>query len=159
MIPGMARLFALLPRLGTSRLLSRGSLHCLVIFAYPLIAYTYACHSSGEPQGGFGCTGDEAPAVLIRVRDATTMAPAAYGVRGVVRDGSYSDSLRVTRWVGTIDSAGALGLSAANERSGRYAVSMERNGYVPWDTVGIIVDRGLCHVHTVEFNVVLHPEP
>ena len=119
---------------------------------------TFGCASCRAPASdGFGCTGDAIPGILIRVRDGNTLAPAAHGVRGVVQDGEYSDSLRVTRWIGSVDSANAIGVSAARERVGRYTVHMERDGYQSWDTAGILVTRGMCHVVTAELNVNLQP--
>jgi hypothetical protein len=43
-------------------------------------------------------------------------------------------------------------LAAADERSGRYTVHIEAEGYQAWDTAGVRATEGSCHVQTARFT-------
>jgi hypothetical protein len=90
------------------------------------------------------------PAVAVQLKSATS-GEAIIGALGEVRDGQYRDSL--------IDS-GDGGYTAAENRAGTYAVHVERQGYLAWDTTGIEVLQvgGSCPtVETEIFEVRLAP--
>lgn len=86
--------------------------------------------------------------VVIEVTDAATGAPVGDGLRGVATEGAYSETL--------IDAAS--GLMGLHERPGSYAIRIEREGYLPWDSTGIEVRQaGACHVATTILSIPLEP--
>lgn len=109
--------------------------------------------------GEFGptlCTTSVEPAIEIEVRDAVTAEPIAGEVGGLIRDGSFEDSLRVSR----LDGQGRpVSLRAGDERPGVYAVLLRSEAYEDWDTAGVQVNRGECHVRTAMIQAELHAVP
>jgi len=89
------------------------------------------------------CTTEARAAISVNVIDAGTRVPIA-GYRGIVRDGSYSDSLRFG--------------GAAYERTGTYTVTIEADGYQTWTRSGIVVTDGECHVNGVSLLAELEAE-
>ncbi len=80
------------------------------------------------------CTTEARAGVSVTVVDAATNQPIPE-YRGIVRDGSYSDSLRFG--------------GAAYERAGTYSVTVEADGYLTWTRAGVVVTDGACHVNGV----------
>jgi hypothetical protein len=91
------------------------------------------------------CDTGIAPAVVVEVRDAVTGAPAAADARGIVRDGTYSDSLYLYEFRDDVP----LSLAGADERPGTYTVTLEKPGYETWTVSAIRVNDSNCHVQTV----------
>lgn len=102
------------------------------------------------------CTGDIRPAVEIEVLDRSSGEFIPSVARGVVQEGPYQDSLQPYSWTGQ-DPAVAVTYVAAFERIGIYQVHLEVEGYLPWDTSGIVVGRDECHVRTASFTAALDP--
>jgi hypothetical protein len=50
-----------------------------------------------------------------------------------------------------------LTLAGADERGGIYSVHLEADGYQPWDTAGVRVTEGDCHVSTGRFTAEMNP--
>jgi len=110
----------------------------------------------GNPFGGVDCTASIEPAVVVEIRDARTGAAIAAQARGVVRDGTYLDSLRPHASSGaSLDDL--YSRRAADERPGTYAVEVQHVGYRSWMTVGIRVGRDQCHVRTKTLRAALEP--
>ena len=103
-----------------------------------------------------GCTLNIAAGVEVEVHDRTTDQFLASPPRGVVREGSFQDSLEVSGFTEDVPPR-VRTLIGAEERTGRYVVHIEAEGYVPWDTVGVRVGRDDCHVHTARFTAALSP--
>jgi hypothetical protein len=103
------------------------------------------------------CTANIERAVEVEVREAGTDQYLADVTRGVVRDGSYSDSLRVVGYIGTDPALPTL-LGAADERPGTYQVHLEAEGYGDWDTTGVRAGFDGCHVTTARFTARLQPQ-
>ena len=84
------------------------------------------------------CTMDVRNSVSVIVRDSATGAPAAEGARGTIRDGAYTDSLRVS---------GTEYMASANtyEQPGLFEVVIDKPGYLRW-TRQLRVREGECHV-------------
>lgn len=101
------------------------------------------------------CDTGIAPAVIVQIRDAVTGAPAAAGARGIVRDGTYSDSLYLYQFHEGVPSS----LAGADERPGTYTVTLEKSGYETWTASGIRVADSNCHVQTVSLTAELTPAP
>jgi hypothetical protein len=98
------------------------------------------------------CTDEARPTLSVEVRDARTGVPAAQGARGVIREGTYSDSLRaVTETL----------LVAENtfERPGTYDVTVEKAGYLAWTERGVVVTADACHVRSRTITARLEPAP
>lgn len=108
------------------------------------------------------CTASVEPAILVSLVDGVTGSQGLPGFPisefmdrsfGSVRDGGFVDSLRSGEWTG--DTLRRLG--AAGERAGRYDVLVRIDGYGDWRALGVTVERGVCHVQTVELRAVLLP--
>jgi hypothetical protein len=119
-----------------------------------LLAMTIVSVGCGGPD--LLCTMSVEPAIELFVYDATTAEPAWWSAAGVVRDGAFEDSLWAPSW---LDSTVAIPMRAADERPGTYSIHLERSGYVPWDTSGILVTAGVCHVQTVQVDAQLSRIP
>lgn len=117
-----------------------------IIFAIPLAALLSGCDLIGT-----ACPQSEEPAIRIEVRDAASGAPAAEGATGFVREGAFTDSLRVTGGA----SSGEFIMSAATERPGTYDVLIEKSGYRDWMREGVRVRSGECGVATVTLQAQL----
>lgn len=98
------------------------------------------------------CTDEARPTLSVEVRDARTGAPAAQGARGIIREGTYSDSLRA---------ATETLLFAQNtcERPGTYDVTVEKAGYLAWTERGVQVAADACHVCSRTITARLEPAP
>lgn len=84
------------------------------------------------------------PAIAVEASDASTGTALTATVQGVVREGTYSDSLQlctVGKYPGT--------RCAAFERPGTYDVEVRHQGHSTWTTRGVVVTNGSCHVNTV----------
>lgn len=117
------------------------------------ILLSVAALLTGCDLNGTLCPQSVEPAIRVEVRDATAGTPAAEGASGLVRDGAYADSLRVTGG----DSSGAFILSAAEGRAGTYDVLVEKAGYRVWSQTGVRVRSGECGVATVTLQARLEP--
>jgi hypothetical protein len=109
-----------------------------------------ACQDPGA------CTADIRPAVEVEVRDAVGGEHLSVTPRGVARDGTFEDSLRVGSTTLSIPPL-VVSMVGADERAGTYLVWLEAEGYQAWDTSGIQVFRDECHVQTVRFTAALDP--
>ena len=83
------------------------------------------------------------PAVVVHLESATT-ASAIIGALGEVRDGQFRDSL--------LDLEDGSYMVAEN-RPGTYAVHVETQDYVPWDTAGVEVLQVGGSCPTVETEI------
>ena len=86
-------------------------------------------------------------AIEVEVRDEVTDEPRAELARGMVEDGSFTDSLRI---IGYDSSMVPTILGAGDDRPGMYEVRIERAGYEAWDTTGVRVRAGECGVIPVQ---------
>jgi hypothetical protein len=107
---------------------------------------------------GVACTASVEPAVVIEIRDARTGAPLAGSAGGVVRDGTFADSLRPYESTGVEPGpAGLYSRRGADERPGTYAVEVRAAGYAVWTVSGVRASRGVCHVRTQRIRASLAP--
>ena len=120
---------------------------CLLLF--PL---ANACSEPGA------CLANVEPGVEVEVRDAVSDDFLSVVPLGVVREGTYQDSLRIQATT-LDDPPRVVTLAAADERSGRYTVHINAEGYQAWDTAGVNVAQGDCHVQTAQFTARLIPAP
>ena len=104
------------------------------------------------------CTEEVRRAVEVEVRDAESDGYIADLTRGVVRDGAFEDSLRLVGWIGGDPALGTV-LGGADERPGIYSVSLEAEGWKPWDTSGVVVASDACHVSTATLTARLQRAP
>jgi hypothetical protein len=102
------------------------------------------------------CPDSVEPALVVEIYDDGTGLPAADGATGWVRDGDYVDELRPHEFLGT-DEPVLVSLSAADERPGRYDVSVEKAGYERWTRTDVRVRSGVCNVRTVRLRADLVP--
>lgn len=103
------------------------------------------------------CTANYAWAVEVEVREAGTDQYLAGRARGLVRDGTYADSLQIVGFIRG-DPSEATTLGAAGERPGTYQVHLEAEGYGDWDTAAVVVGSDGCHVATARFTARLQPQ-
>jgi hypothetical protein len=104
------------------------------------------------------CTLNIVPGVEVEVRDRITGQFLTTPPRGVVREGTYQDSLKVSGFTEDVPPR-VRTLMGAQERAGRYVVQIEADGYLPWDTVGVRVGEDDCHVRTATFTAALDSAP
>ena len=110
------------------------------------------CESMGA------CTLNIEPGVEVEVRDRLTNEYLTVTPRGVVREGTFQDSLREGGQTLEIPPR-TVSLIGADERPGRYVVQLDAEGYRPWDTVGVQAREGDCHVQTASFTAAMDPAP
>ena len=97
---------------------------------------------------------DEAviPAVTVVVRDSVANTPIAQDLElvGILRDGSYTESM--WRWRSE--------LSGGDDRPGNYEVEIRAEGYQTWTRSGIVVEPGaVCPIdYPAELTARLVPE-
>ena len=92
-------------------------------------------------------------AIDVEIREAGTNLPLAASARGVVRDGTYADSLAPGRREGDV----LVSRQAALERSGTYAVEVVALGYGTWQQAGVVAREGECGVVPVDLQATLQP--
>ncbi len=92
------------------------------------------------------------PAIVIEVRDAQTGAPEADSALGLLRDGDYVDTMRVT---GVTSEGAPLSLAGAMGRAGTYDVRIEKEGFRPWTRENVTVASGNCGPQTRRFTAEL----
>lgn len=104
------------------------------------------------------CLQNIEPAVEVEVRDRLSSELLTTTPRGVVREGTFQDSLRVGST--TFENPPrVVTLIGADERTGRYVVHVDADGYQAWDTTGVQVTADECHVRTARFTAALDPAP
>jgi hypothetical protein len=109
-------------------------------------------------QDPVACALNVVPGVEVEVRDRVTGELLTTAPRGVAREGAFQDSLRVGAT--TLENPPrVMTLIGADERTGRYVVQVEADGYQAWDTAGIQVTPNECHVRTARFTAALDPVP
>lgn len=94
------------------------------------------------------------PAVAVEITDAQSGNPLVERASGVVRDGAFTDSLRLCG--GSVTGRTRCG---AYERAGTYDVEVQHAGYQSWSVRGVQVSKGSCHVNTVTLKAALVPAP
>lgn len=124
-----------------------------------MILRAAACLLTGALAGCMepgGCTLNIVPGVEVVVRDALSDDFLSVPPQGVVREGTYQDSLQVLSTTADVPPR-VTELYGASERPGRYTVHIEAAGYRVWDTAGVNVADGDCHVQTARFTARLSP--
>jgi hypothetical protein len=99
---------------------------------------------------GVSCSTDIRWAVQVDVVDAITLEGRADGATLTLRDGEWSETVTES-WDGRR-------MDGAPERAGRYDVSVDRPGYLPWNESGVSVGEDECHVQTVSLEARLIPD-
>lgn len=118
-------------------------------FLLPLLVLVAGCDSDDS----IICTTEARFGVNLSVKDATTGQLIPEGVRGVLKDGSYLDTLQVfTDIEGRIFS-----LAGAVERPGTYRIDLTAPGYQPWTRSDVRVPEGRCHVEPVSLQADMIP--
>ena len=115
--------------------------------------------ASGCNLADVSCPQIAAPAVLLQIREAGTGFPAADGARGIVQDGTYSDSLRVVAWEPPAAPDTKLYMAAAFDRPGTYSVTLEKQGYQTFQQAGVVVGTNECGTEQAQITVMLVPVP
>jgi hypothetical protein len=99
------------------------------------------------------CTTEYVSGLVLEVREAGTGAPAAQGAVATVTDGDYVEVA-----AGPVSGdPNAVFIAAAGERPGTYAIQVVREGYITWDTAGVVVEADICHVIPEQVPVGLVP--
>ena len=115
---------------------------CACIFAAAAIS---GCSSATAVNA---CPAVIAPAIVVEVKDSRTGNPIAQGARGVVREGSYVDSLKPFAGISS-DPATLTSLQGAAGRPGTYTVTVEKPGYLIWSQTAVKAADDQCGVRTV----------
>lgn len=135
----------------------RGGAQAICVLVASASLFSGGCHQR------VSCTADLRSGLIITVRDAHTGEQAGDDARIVVRDGAFHDE-KTLHWedgprsIGSFQNFNALPRSerdrildsvltfgTAQERAGRYEVSVLKPGYKDW-TRTIRVARDKCHV-------------
>ena len=115
-----------------------------------LVAVVAAAGCEMEPERV--CQDAVTPAVTVVVRDSVANTPIAQDVElvGILRDGSYTESM--WRWRSE--------LSGGDDRPGNYEVEIRAEGYQTWTRSGIVVEPGaVCPIdYPAELTARLVPE-
>jgi len=108
--------------------------------------------SASEPET---CVSGAVQGIRLRVVDATTGADAPFrDLLAIAVDGSYRDTLHLAQ----VTAAPPLQYwYLAAERDGRYAVSVEAQGYQPWSKADVAITRNGCELESVWLTVPLQP--
>ena len=123
-----------------------------------LLVCLTACDSPTD-NGGVICPAWIQRAIEVDVTDASTGLPIARDAKGIVRDGTFADSLRVVGWRGLPPNDTATTLGAALGRRGTYDVYIERAGYQPWAQMGVTPHVGACGLETKHLQAALARQP
>ena len=118
--------------------------------------FVSACVSQPTSSSDIFCTLSVDPALVVYITDSATARPLAGAALGVVRDGTFLDSLRPRLFA---ESGVMLARAGANERPGTYRVSLTLPGYRAWTSASVMVTRGVCHVNTQTLQARLQPVP
>jgi hypothetical protein len=89
------------------------------------------------------------PAIIVTIREAGTLRPIADEARGVIREGSYVDSLRPYQ--------PNVSRAAGNNRDGTYSIEIHREGSVTWTRAGVQVPQNGCFTVTQNVTADLVP--
>ena len=108
------------------------------------------------------CTTEAVPAIRVEVVDSISGEPVRGPVRIVALDGSMSFELdsQDVFVPPTVDPDTVVfgPFYLASERPGTYDVTVEAQGYGPWQRASVRVRAGECHVRTAELTALLQPE-
>lgn len=114
--------------------------------------------SWGCDEGSLGpvaCTAEYVSGLVLEVRERGGGGPAAQGAVATVTDGEYVEVA-----AGPVSGhPDAVFIGAAGERPGTYAIQVTREGFVPWDTTGVVVEADICHVIPTHVRVELSQPP
>lgn len=94
------------------------------------------------------------PAVIVEVRNAVTDDPEAENADGMLIDGEYTDSLRVTE---ETDDGIPVALAGGFGRAGTYTVRVEKPGFRTWMREDVDVDEGECGSETERLTARIQP--
>ena len=89
------------------------------------------------------CTQEANAGITVHLLDAASGQYLRRDAHGVAREGSYADS--------TSGDLGILGFAV--ERPGSYDLRVRAEGYQPWDSAGVRVLPGECHVRSVVLRI------
>ena len=126
-----------------------------IVFALSVPAA--ACDGRVPGNDAIDCTASIEPGVIVEIRDSRTGAPLGDSARGVVRDGAFVDSLSPAGGTTEGGAPQLHALRAADERPGTNVVEVRHPGYRAWDTSGVLVPAGVCHVRTQHLRARLDP--
>lgn len=111
----------------------------------PLLLLCAALAGCAQPPERM-CTDEANAGITVHLLDASGR-PVRRQAQGVAREGSYADT--------TSGDLGILGFAV--ERPGSYELRVRAEGFQPWDSAGVRVLLGECHVRSVVLRVRLRP--
>ena len=90
------------------------------------------------------CTMEERPSFILTVVDAQDATKSTFrNVWVRVTSGAFRDSVFVPEF------NAAYPVAPVHERAGRFTIAVRADGYQPWTSDDVVVERDKCHVHTV----------
>lgn len=120
-----------------------------------LLALALSCSDASDP---LVCPADEAPGVVVEVRNAVTDEFEVEGSTGTLTDGSYVETLQEFGSVIAPDGMPVpTSLAGAYERAGVYRVVVDKEGFETWVEEDVVVRSGGCGVITRELVAELQP--
>ena len=100
------------------------------------------------------CTPSVDPSIVVFVVNDSDGTPEAEGAWGWIQDGEYVEDFHNHRW--SPDGV-LLSFQAGYERTGIFDVFVRKDGFADWERLDVRVDKGACHVNTVELTASLRP--
>ena len=107
-----------------------------------------ACSSASgifDPGTDTVCTLEARPGIGLTAFDSVSGQGLSTIGTVVAQDGTHSDTAFALP-------ATPVNYSMAYERPGTYTVTASFNGYQTWKATGVVVQRDVCHVKTVQLN-------
>lgn len=117
----------------------------LIAIVSCIIGITSCDSTSTEP---VFCPSIAEPAIVIDVTDAVTGKYIAKEATGIIKDGSYIDTLGFGNITQREPVLIVKSLVGGLERAGTYDVRIELEGYQPWSRNNVHVPEGECGPHT-----------
>ena len=108
----------------------------------------------GGSDSTVACTTQVVAGLRIQVLDRTSGSPISCGASATVTAPGYSRT--VDNPAGPTCSNATV-LTAADERTGTYAITVTKSGYLPFSTSNVVVTADECHVRTVDVEARLTP--
>ncbi len=118
--------------------------------AVALLAFVASCGNDGVL-----CLTEPAAAVRVVLYDGVADTVLQGGGRGEIRDGSYRDSLGVSR---RNTDGQPVEYAAGYGRSGTYTLVVERDGFRPVERRNITAPFSECTVATARVDIQMEPE-
>jgi len=127
---------------------------CLFILTTQLTSCTSV--ESEYESDPIACTADYVYGIRVNLNDSISGEPiSTCDVSYSITEGAY---IETNEFIGGTSCENITFIQGAGERSGVYDVDIEKLGFEPWESIGVIVNGGYCHVEPVVLEAFLVPQ-